>query len=74
MSESPLSYAKSIAYIGDASTIRVLTIRMHGHAPSLKVCLGIVAERAAKVTQFQIRSRRASANRSADGGTRGKAA
>ena len=74
MSDTPLSYAKSIAYIGDASTIRVLTIRMHGRAPRLEICRRIVAERAAKVTQFQVRSKRASANRSADGGTRGKAA
>ena len=70
MSDTPLSYAKSIAYIGDASTIRVRTLGMFGRAPSLKVCLGIVAEREAKARQAVHYAQRRSANRGANGGTR----
>lgn len=43
--ETASSYARSIAYLGDASKIRARTVDMFGRAPSLNVCERIVVER-----------------------------
>lgn len=43
---SPYAYAKSIAYLGDASTIQARTRDFFGWSPSIDVCKAIVERRA----------------------------
>ncbi len=57
--DTPISYARSIAYLGDASTVRARTRDEFGRAPPLFVCERIVEERKAKAKAFrQIAERR----------------
>ena len=42
---APLNYAKRLAYLGNASTIRARVLDYYDRAPSLAVCQRIVDER-----------------------------
>lgn len=48
---SPLSYAKSIAYLRDASTIRAHVLSHFGRAPKLEAIEQIVAKTAPKQSE-----------------------
>lgn len=53
---TPYTYARSIAYLGDASTVRVRTLDYFGRAPSLAVCERIVAERRGEPVNRKVRN------------------
>lgn len=47
--DTPIAYARAIAYLGDASKIRARTCDMFGRSPPLAACERIIAERAGKL-------------------------
>ena len=47
--DTPISYARAIAYLGDASKIRARTCDMFGRSPPLFICERIVTERAQRM-------------------------
>lgn len=62
--DTPISYARSIAYLGDASKIRARTCDMFGRQIPLATCQRLVDERQARFDHFRRTSKRASALKS----------
>ncbi len=60
--DTPISYARSIAYLGDASTVRARTTDMFGRQIPLATCQRLVDERRAKFDLFRRTSHRGSSS------------